>query len=121
MKYYLEIDSTVFSNVSKLEISGKHRMESVQTNLAGDYVVDRIGNEKLKLSATLNLLTDEEMQVLRDAKDAISCDMTFYRGETLITKSMRILDFTEPSPIYFNGSMSKGLRYGKLTINAEEM
>lgn len=121
MRYYLNINGTSFSNVSTLTVSGKYRIQSVQTNLAGDYIIDRIGNEKVSLSATLNLITDSEMQALRAAKNAISVDVTFHRGVTLTTKTMRILDFTEPSPIYFFDDINKGLRYGKLTISAEEM
>lgn len=121
MKYYLSINGTIFPNVSTLEVSGKYRKENVQTNLAGNYIVDRMGSEKISISAKLNFLEDSQMQILRAAKEAISCDMSFYRGETLITKTMRILDFTEPSPIYFFDNINRGLRYGSLTIKAEEM
>lgn len=120
MKYYLSINGTEF-NASTLEAKGVYRKENVQTNLAGGLLVDRIGSEKVELSAKLNLITDEQMAVLRAARAAVSCTVIFDRGNTRTTKTMHLLDFTEPSPIYFYGDKSKGMRYGAVTVEMEEM
>ncbi len=121
MKYYLNINGTEYPNVSELEIAGVYRMESKQTNLAGDYLIDRTGSEKVSLTAKLNLLTVEQMALLRAAREAVSCTVIFDRGDTRFEKEMHIKDFTEPSPLYFYGDKAKGIRYGSLTVEMEEM
>lgn len=120
MEYYLSINGTVF-NTSELEVKGTYRKENVQTNLAGGLLVDRIGSEKIEITAKFNLVTDEQMTALRAARSSISCPVTFDRGNSRTTKTMRILDFTEPSPIYFYGSKNQGMRYGSVTVEMEEM
>lgn len=121
MKYYLNINGTEYPNVSDLEITGGYRMENKQKNLAGDYLIDRTGVEKVVLTAKLNLVTNEQMTLLRAAKEAISCPVIFDRGGTRVEKEMHITDFTEPSPIYFYGDKAKGMIYGSLMVEMEEM
>lgn len=120
MRYYLKIGNTVFNNVSALTVAGSYRTENVTTTITGNYIVDRIGGEKLKITATINLLTESEMDALRAAREAMFVDVTFDRGNTRTAKTMRLSDFTEPSPLYFYGDKSKGYRYGTVTITAEE-
>ena len=120
MEYYLSINGTEF-NTSELEVKGTYRKENVQTNLAGGLLVDRIGNEKVEITAKLNLITDEQMTALRAARALISCPVIFDRGNTRITKTMRVLDFAEPSPKYFYSDKSQGMRYGSMTVEMEEM
>ena len=120
MRYYVEINGMEF-NTSKLEVTSLYRMENKQTNLAGDLLLDRAGNEKTKLAATFNLLTEEQMSVLRAARAAVTCTVKFDRGSERVEKSMHISEYTEPSPIYFFGDKSNGIRYGSLTVEMEEM
>lgn len=120
MRYYVEINGTEF-NASKLEVTSLYRMENIQTNLAGDLLIDRAGNEKIKLAATFNLLTVEQMSALRAARAAVTCTVKFDRGSERVEKSMHISEYTEPSPIYFFGDKEQGIRYGSLTVEMEEM
>lgn len=120
MKYYLKINNIEFV-ASKLEITSLYRMENIQTNIVGDLLIDRAGEEKIKLSVTLNLLTEDQMSVLRAARAAVTCTVMFDRGSKRVEKTMHISEYTEPSPIYFFGNKSEGIRYGMLTIKMEEM
>lgn len=120
MKYYLSINGTEFA-ASVLEVKSIYRRENVQTNLAGGLLIDRIGSEKLKITTKINLITDEQMIALRTARALTSCAVSFDRGNTRVTKTMHMLDFTEPSPIYFYGNKSNGMRYGSITLEMEEM
>ena len=120
MKYYLKINSSEF-NVSELETTGLYRKENRQTNLVGGLLIDHAGSEKIKLRAKLNLLTAAQMAVLRAARAEVTCSVTFDRGSERLTKTMHIAEFTEPSPIYFFGDKNKGVRYGTLSIEMEEM
>lgn len=120
MKYYVEINGTVF-NTSKLEVTSLYRMENIQTNLAGDLLIDRAGKEKTKLAVTFSLLTEDQMSVLRSARAAVTCTVRFDRGSERVEKSMHISEYTEPSPIYFYGDKTKGIRYGTLIVEMEEM
>lgn len=120
MQYYFNINGTEF-NASDLKITGVYRKENVQTNLAGGLLIDRIGEEKLKLSVKLNLLTQEQMLTLRAARASVTCTATFDRGDDRVEKQMHIAQFTEPSPIYFYGNKEQGFLYGSLTITMEEV
>lgn len=121
MKYYLNVNGTEYKNVSALQIAQKYRAENVQKNLSGGYLIDRLGGEKITITAILNMLTDTEMSALRTAVAAISCPVIFDRGATRTTKTMRIVPFTEPSPIYYYGDKNKGIMYGSVKLVMEEM
>jgi hypothetical protein len=121
MKYYLNINGAEYKNVSALQIGQKYRAESVKQNLSGGYLIDRMGGEKITLTASLNMLSDAELTALRAAVAAISCEVIFDRGATRTTKTMRVLPFTEPSPIYYYGDKSKGIMYGSIRLTMEEM
>ena len=121
MKYYLKVNNKEYNNVSSLQIAQKYRAESVKQNLAGGYLIDRMGSEKITLTASLNMLTDAELIELRSAVAAISCEVIFDRGATRTTKTMRVVPFTEPSPIYYYGDKNKGIMYGSITLRMEEM
>lgn len=121
MKYYLNINGAEYSNVSSLQIAQKYRAESVKQNLSGGYLIDRLGGEKITLTASLNMLSDAELTALRAAVAAISCEVIFDRGATRTTKTMRVVPFTEPSPIYYYGDKSKGIMYGSIVLKMEEM
>lgn len=133
MKYYLKLEGTEytegveFSNVSEMEITGIYRKENVQQNIVGDYLVDRVGKEKLTIKAKLNLLNTTEMYSLRQARERIENEFTFDRGGVRTTKKFRINQFEEPSPIYYNpvpnleGGFNYTVRYPTLTITLEEM
>ena len=121
MKYYLNINGIEYKNVSTLQIGQKYRAESVKQNLSGGYLIDRLGGEKITLTASLNMLTDAELTSLRAAVAAISCEVIFDRGATRTTKTMRVLPFTEPSPIYYYGDKEKGIVYGLIRLTMEEM
>lgn len=120
MEYYLSIDGTEFV-ASQLEITGEYRRENQQMNLAGDLLIDRIGKEKITLKVKLNLIKPSELNIIRTARRNISCSVSFYRGILLVTKTMHIKQFTEPSPIYFFGDMNKGVRYGSIELELEEL
>lgn len=120
MKYYLSIDGREYGNVSSIEITAGYRTESVKYALSGDMLIDRVGSEKIKLTAKINMLTDEDMTALRRAKDKIFCNIEFDRGNSRITRSMHISDFPEPAPLYFYGDIENGFIYGSVTITAEE-
>lgn len=120
MKYYFSVDGTEF-NASEMEIKGVYRMENTQLNLSGGLLIDRIGNEKLTIGVKLNLLTTEQLSVLREARKNLSCTAVFDRGAQRLTKTMHIKEFSEPSPIYLYGSKSAGVRYGALNLELEEM
>lgn len=121
MKYYLNINGSEFGNVSQLEITSTYRRENIQMNLAGDSLIDRIGEAKVKLNVKLNFLTADQMVLLRAAKIAFFVPVIFDRGTARVEKNMHILDFTEPSPIYVNGKLSDGVYYGTVKITMEEM
>ena len=121
MKYYLSINGAEYSNVSTLQIAQKYRAESVKQNLSGGLLVDRMGGEKITLTASLNMLSDTELTALRAAVAAISCEVIFDRGATRTAKTMRVLPFTEPSPIYYYGDKEKGIMYGSIKLTLEEM
>ena len=120
MKYYLKIDGTEYHNCSDLQITGTYRMQNVQTALSGDLLIDRIGGEKLTVSAKISAITPEEFKALLAAKDAIFSEWTFDRGDKRETHTMYIQDFSEPAPIYYFGDKEKGLMYGAITVTAEE-
>lgn len=134
MKYYLKlegseyIDGIEFSNVSEMKITGVYRKETTQQNLVGDYLVDRVGKEKLTIHAKLNLLDTTEMYRLRQARDRIENEFTFDRGGVRMTKKFRVNQFEEPTPLYYNpvpdiinGGYAYTVRYATLNITLEEM
>lgn len=121
MKYYLKINGMEYPNVSALQITQKYRAESVQKNLSGGYLIDRLGGEKITISANVNTLTDTELTALRAAVALISCEVIFDRGATRTTKTMRVVPFLEPSPIYYYGDKGKGIMYGSIRLTLEEM
>ena len=120
MKYYIKIDNVEY-NASVLEITTVYRNENVQTNLAGGLLIDRIGTGKVNITAQLDMLTVEKMAELRKSRYAITCKVTVDRGDYRTNYNMRILNFTEPSPIYFYGDKSQGIRYGSVTLKMEEI
>ena len=67
MKYYLKINGTEYKNVSTLKIAQQYRAEGVQKNLSGGYLIDRLGGEKVAITAKLNMLSDTELTALRAA------------------------------------------------------
>lgn len=133
MKYYLKLEGdqytegVEFSNVSEMKITGVYRKENVQQNVVGDYLVDRIGKEKLTIKAKLNMLSTTEMYSLRQARERIENEFTFDRGGVRTTKKFRINQFEEPTPIYYNpipnleGGYNYSVIYPTLTITLEEM
>lgn len=133
MKYYLKLEGdqytegVEFSNVSEMRITGVYRKENVQQNIVGDYLIDRVGREKLQITAKLNLLSTTEMYSLRQARERIENEFTFDRGGVRTTKKFRINPFEEPSPIYYNpvpnfeGGYNYSVVYPTLTITLEEM
>lgn len=121
MKYYLKINDTEFSNCSALEVTCESRSESVKTTLSGKYLIDRIGSTKLNVSAKVNMLSESEMSVLRSAYQNIKANVTFYYGASLVTKSMRIKPFNEPSPLPYYNDRANGYVYGSVELEMEEM
>lgn len=120
MKYYLKIGETEFHNCSDIKIEGTYRKQNVQTALSGDMLVDRIGGEKLTVTAKISAATQEELDALLSAKDAIFSEWTFDRNNQRQTHTMLIHDFPEPAPIYYFGDKEKGLMYGAIEVTAEE-
>ncbi len=102
MRYYLKIEDFEFPNVSEMEITGVYRKESIQQNLAGGYLIDRAGTEKVKINTKLNLLTSEEFYKLRMARERISNAVTYERGGVKFTKQMIVREFEEPTPLKIN-------------------
>lgn len=121
MKYYLKINNTEYKNVSALQIGQKYRAESVKQNLAGGYLIDRFGGEKLSITVQINMISELELMDLQEAFELISCDVEFDRGSIRETRTMRILPFTEPSPLYYYGDKNKGIVYGSIRLTMEEM
>lgn len=122
MHYYLDINGTVFGNVSEFEIAEAYRNETVAYSLGGNITVERTGSAKTKLSATINMLTQEEMDALKNAVQlATATIVKYYQGNELRTKNMRIAPFVEPSPLYFFGDRTKGYRYGSVDLEMEEV
>ena len=120
MKYYLKIDGVEYHNCSDLQITGNYRMQSIQTALSGDLLIDRIGGEKLTVRAKISAVTVEEFKALQKSKDAIFSEWTFDRGDQRETHTMYIQEFDEPAPLYFYGDKDKGLMYGAIEVTAEE-
>lgn len=120
MKYYLAIDGVEF-DASQMEIMAVYRRETTQTNLNGDLLVDRVGTEKLNVTAKLNLVTIDQMKTLITAREKLKCTAVFDRGADRVTKEMHLTEFTEPSPIYHYGVMAQGITYGTLEIKLEEL
>lgn len=121
MKYYLKIGTREFPNVSQMEITGVYRVQSTQTTLGGSYLVDRVGNEKIRLVVKINLLTVEDMNYLRLQRDSISTTVTFDRGDSRTTKTMMITELVEPSPLYLYGDKENGIRYPFVNLTFEEL
>lgn len=131
-KYYLKIEnpgefSIEFSNVSEMAITGTYRKESIQQNLLGDLLIDRIGAEKVTINTRINLMNTTEMYRLRQARERIANEVSFDRGGIRTTKTMRIAEFEEPTPVYISpqsfpdGSVSYDIRYLTLNITLEEI
>lgn len=120
MRYYLKIRDYEFPNVSEMEITGTFRKESIQQNLAGSYLIDRTGAEKVKIEAKLNLLTRAEMYNLRYARNQMSNAVTYDRNGVRTTSQMIIREFAEPTPVKYTPSdTSSGVdtEYIYLTLN----
>ncbi len=101
MRYYLKIGDYEFPNVSELEITGVYRKESIQQNLAGGYLIDRTGTEKVKIKAKLNLLSRQEMYNLRFSRNQVSNTVTYERNGIMVTAQMIIREFEEPTPVKY--------------------
>ncbi|MBQ7792934.1 MAG: hypothetical protein IJ366_00610 [Clostridia bacterium] len=121
MKYFFKINDTEFSNCSALSVADVYRGETKKQTLSGTLLYDRIGNAKLQATAKLNMITEAEMQALRDAVSDMTATVSFYRGSVLVEKTMRIEPFTEPTPIYLGGKLDNGIIYGTLNIKAVEL
>lgn len=118
---FLSIGGVTIPNVKKLEITPFYRSENTITNMAGDELTDRVGTEKLKLSATIALADNAVgMAAIRKAYADIYSTFVFYRGTELTTKTMRISAVRETTPIYLSGNRQKGVYYTNITLTAEE-
>lgn len=120
MRYYLKIGDREFPNVSEMEITGVYRKESIQQNLAGGYLIDRAGTEKVKINAKLNLLTREEVVALLQARERISNTVTYERYGIKETAQMVIREFEEPAPVKYqplNPTPGLETEYCYLTVN----
>lgn len=102
-------------------MSYKYRKESLQVNLAGGYLLDRTGTQKISLSVKLNALTPSDVGYLKCAYTNGSAVVKFYVDNTLTTKTMILRNMELPSPIYYYGDRSNGIVYPSVTLSLEEM
>ena len=121
MRYFFSINDKAFENVSKVETKPDYRSEVSKTNLGGDLLIDRTGDEKTELTVKTNMLSAEDMEFLRSSRRKMSVSVSYYEGNTLKNKTMYINPFTEPSPIYFYGDREKGLVYPTVTLKLSEI
>ncbi len=124
MRYYLKIGDYEFPNVSEMAITGVFRKESIQQNLAGGYLIDRAGTEKITINAKLNMLSWGEMYTLIMARNQISNTVEYERGDIRKTAQMIIREFEEPTPVkYDDKSNAYGARsiYRSVNITLEEI
>lgn len=121
MKYFFNIDDRDFTNVSDIQISKNYRSENSFNNLSGDLLIDRIGEEKTDLSVKVNLLSEDDMQFLRNCRSKMEITAKYYEGNLLNTKKMYIKPFIEPSPIYSYKGEQKKIIYKTLTLKLTEL
>lgn len=122
MKYYLKINDTVFQNVSEIEITNAYRNETISYSLGGTTTVERVGKSKLTVETKINMLSAEEMTALKNAVQlATENTCEFYQNGVLQTKKMRVLPFTEPSPLHYFGDTANEYIYGSVEIEMEEV
>lgn len=121
MKYTVTIGDRTFENVSDMKVSSSWRSESRSKNLGGELLYDRIGDEKAELKIVVGGLNEEEMTFLRSERANTETEVKYYRGGTLVTKTMHMNPFNEPAPIYFYGNKTKGMIYPNITLSFSEI
>lgn len=119
-KYYLSINSVSYPRVSQLRVYKYARKENRVESFAGTACVDRSAL-KYKLSAVIALATRTEMAALVTAAEGITASVSFYDGNTMVSKTM-IIDMPEvPQAKYKYGSMNNGVYYFDVVLNMEEV
>lgn len=121
MKYTVTIGGRSFDNISDQKTTPSFRSESSSQNLGGELLIDRIGDEKTELKITAGGLSESEMSFLRNERKKINTVVSYYSGNTLVTKTMRFNVFTEPAPIYFYGEKNVGMIYPNVTLSFSEV
>ena len=122
MKYYLKVNDVELKNVSALEIQEAYRNETISYSLGGTTTVERVGTAKLHVNAKVNMIDSDEMKTLKNAVQlATNTVCEFYQNDKLVSKNMRVLPFTEPSPLYFFGDREQGYIYGSVELEMEEV
>lgn len=121
MKYFFQIDTKSFENVSEIVPRNSYRSEVSKNNLGGDLLIDRVGKSKTELSVKINMLSEADMAFIRKCRDKMSVKVSYYEGNTLKEKDMYINPFNEPAPLYFYGDREKGMVYGSLTLKITEI
>ena len=111
MKYTVTIGGRSFDNISDQKTTPSFRSESSSKNLGGELLIDRTGDEKTELKITAGGLSESEMNTL----------VSYYNGNTLVTKTMHFNVFTEPAPYYFYGDKNKGMIYPNVTLSFSEV
>lgn len=122
MKYYFKINGVELKNVSKKDIEEPYRQETVSYTLGGTTTVERIGTKKMHVAIKVNMVDKDEMNLLDNAVQlATNTVCEFYSNDKLVTKNMRVLPFTKPSPLYFFGDREQGYIYGSVELEMEEV
>lgn len=121
MKYKVTINDKVFNNVSDQNTSSSWRSESKSKNLGGDLLYDRIGDEKTELKIKIGGLSDDDMEFMRQERSKMTTTVSYYKGNTLVTKTMHMNAFDEPAPIYLYGKKENGMIYPNITFSFSEV
>lgn len=121
MKYTVTIGDRTFNKVSYQKDSSGWRSESSSKNLGGELLLDRVGDEKTELTIRIGGLKDNDLQFLRQERSKMTTTVTYYKGNTLVTKIMHMNPFDEPAPLYHYGDRSKGMTYPNITFSFSEI
>lgn len=92
----ITINNTEFDKVTELSADRELRMTDIQYNTQGDMLIDLV-SRKYKLTVLFGLLTESEMNKLRELSQEIFVTVKFNSPEGEITESFHISD--EPAPV----------------------
>lgn len=119
-KYYLSINGTLIPRVSQLRVYKFARKENRVESFAGTACVDRSAL-KYKLTANIALCNVTEKNTIVTAAESVISPVSFYDGNTMVTKNMIISMPEVPQAIYKYGAMNNGVYYINLVVNMEEV
>lgn len=98
----ITINDTEFDKVTELSADRELRMTDIQYNTQGDMLIDLV-SRKYKLTVLFGLLTESEMNKLRELSQEIFVTVKFNSPEGETTESFHISDEPAPVAVTVNG------------------